>query len=394
MKSKAWAHYGYALWKCTSSFHLNFSLVISHFLKQLALLKTQKVPYESQWGAIWYGQITPVLQKPSNHCIWMWNCQKSWMEPWQNTETHSSFNTNPIPCCLPTQLLFVLQESDSNKVCSLYSFRNNSTSPHKPEEGARERSDLLSGSAFGTPERRKGSLADVVDTLKQKKLEEMTKTEQDGMTPRLCLCSGDRRSSSSSSVVCLMFPNVPPPFFLWFSLFLTVCVYSLVSHTHVGTHKSVIMTLQCFQFVLNLFQCDKDCVALHLSISVVLFHAKENSLTIKLIVLTWCQEHYLFLFCYTEHFSLRAVIHQRLLHANNLRPSQGFYLSLINSSFSSYFHNKTWRKWNPFLCQQLGLCRIGTSFTLLDSFSYSLQSIKSMAEKQIFERAAETHPPS
>ncbi|XP_074472808.1 transcription factor SOX-6 isoform X4 [Sebastes fasciatus] len=70
-------------------------------------------------------------------------------------------------------------ESDSNKVCSLYSFRNNSTSPHKPEEGARERSDLLSGSAFGTPERRKGSLADVVDTLKQKKLEEMTKTEQD-----------------------------------------------------------------------------------------------------------------------------------------------------------------------------------------------------------------------
>uniref|UniRef100_A0A671UV65 SRY-box transcription factor 6 n=1 Tax=Sparus aurata TaxID=8175 RepID=A0A671UV65_SPAAU len=73
--------------------------------------------------------------------------------------------------------------SMDNKVCSLYSFRNNSTSPHKPEEGARERSDLLSGSAFGTPERRKGSLADVVDTLKQKKLEEMTKTEQDGMTP-------------------------------------------------------------------------------------------------------------------------------------------------------------------------------------------------------------------
>ncbi|XP_051503812.1 transcription factor SOX-6-like isoform X9 [Myxocyprinus asiaticus] len=71
-------------------------------------------------------------------------------------------------------------ESDSNKVCSLYSFRNNSTSPHKPEEGARERGDLLSSSAFGTPERRKGSLADVVDTLKQKKLTEMTKTEQDG----------------------------------------------------------------------------------------------------------------------------------------------------------------------------------------------------------------------
>lgn len=106
-------------------------------------------------------------------------------------KTHFLFNTNPIPCCLSSPFFSTsvcLQESDSNKVCSLYSFRNNSTSPHKPEEGARERSDLLSGSAFGTPERRKGSLADVVDTLKQKKLEEMTKTEQDGMTPCVCVC--------------------------------------------------------------------------------------------------------------------------------------------------------------------------------------------------------------
>ncbi|XP_038851388.1 transcription factor SOX-6-like [Salvelinus namaycush] len=82
-------------------------------------------------------------------------------------------------------------ESDSSKVCSLYSFRNNSTSPHKPEEGARERGDLLSGSAFGTPERRKGSLADVVDTLKQKKLEEMTKTEQDESSCMETLLSKD-----------------------------------------------------------------------------------------------------------------------------------------------------------------------------------------------------------
>ncbi|XP_012695540.2 transcription factor Sox-6-like isoform X2 [Clupea harengus] len=69
------------------------------------------------------------------------------------------------------------QDSDSNKVSSLYSHLSNSnvSSPHKPEE----RTDPLNASAFGTPERRKGSLADVVDTLKQKKLEEMTKTEQD-----------------------------------------------------------------------------------------------------------------------------------------------------------------------------------------------------------------------
>ncbi|KAH0502860.1 Transcription factor SOX-6 [Microtus ochrogaster] len=70
-------------------------------------------------------------------------------------------------------------ESENNKLCSLYSFRNTSTSPHKPDEGSRER-EIMSSVTFGTPERRKGSLADVVDTLKQKKLEEMTRSEQEG----------------------------------------------------------------------------------------------------------------------------------------------------------------------------------------------------------------------
>uniref|UniRef100_A0ABI7XKK6 HMG box domain-containing protein n=1 Tax=Felis catus TaxID=9685 RepID=A0ABI7XKK6_FELCA len=70
-------------------------------------------------------------------------------------------------------------ESENNKLCSLYSFRNTSTSPHKPDEGSRDR-EIMTSVTFGTPERRKGSLADVVDTLKQKKLEEMTRTEQEG----------------------------------------------------------------------------------------------------------------------------------------------------------------------------------------------------------------------
>ncbi|KAK6309264.1 hypothetical protein J4Q44_G00207270 [Coregonus suidteri] len=71
-------------------------------------------------------------------------------------------------------------DNSSSKGCSLYSYRNNS--PPKPEECSRERGEQLGGSAFGTPERRKGSLADVVDTLKQKKLVELTKTEQDEST--------------------------------------------------------------------------------------------------------------------------------------------------------------------------------------------------------------------
>ncbi|XP_069929201.1 transcription factor SOX-6 isoform X22 [Oryctolagus cuniculus] len=69
-------------------------------------------------------------------------------------------------------------ESENNKLCSLYSLRNTSTSPHKPDEGSRDR-EIMTSVTFGTPERRKGSLADVVDTLKQKKLEEMTRTEQE-----------------------------------------------------------------------------------------------------------------------------------------------------------------------------------------------------------------------
>ncbi|XP_036905905.1 transcription factor SOX-6 isoform X12 [Sturnira hondurensis] len=69
-------------------------------------------------------------------------------------------------------------ETENNKLCSLYSFRNTSTSPHKPDEGSRDR-EIMTSVTFGTPERRKGSLADVVDTLKQKKLEEMTRTEQE-----------------------------------------------------------------------------------------------------------------------------------------------------------------------------------------------------------------------
>uniref|UniRef100_A0A8C1Y9Y6 SRY-box transcription factor 5 n=1 Tax=Cyprinus carpio TaxID=7962 RepID=A0A8C1Y9Y6_CYPCA len=58
---------------------------------------------------------------------------------------------------------------------------NSSTSPSKQqqqEEGSmRPGSEPSSASALGTPERRKGSLADVVDTLKQRKMEELIKNE-------------------------------------------------------------------------------------------------------------------------------------------------------------------------------------------------------------------------
>uniref|UniRef100_A0AAX7TZH8 HMG box domain-containing protein n=1 Tax=Astatotilapia calliptera TaxID=8154 RepID=A0AAX7TZH8_ASTCA len=71
------------------------------------------------------------------------------------------------------------KDNESSKGGSVYSYRTTSTSPTKPEECPRDRGEPVIGLAFGTPERRKGSLADVVDTLKQKKLVELTKTEQD-----------------------------------------------------------------------------------------------------------------------------------------------------------------------------------------------------------------------
>ncbi|CAO2607149.1 Transcription factor SOX-5 [Lemmus lemmus] len=68
-------------------------------------------------------------------------------------------------------------EVDGNKVMSSLAPYNSSTSPQKAEEGGRQSGESVSGTALGTPERRKGSLADVVDTLKQRKMEELIKNE-------------------------------------------------------------------------------------------------------------------------------------------------------------------------------------------------------------------------
>lgn len=63
---------------------------------------------------------------------------------------------------------------------SSFAPHNSSTSPLKAEEGGRQGGEALSSAALGTPERRKGSLADVVDTLKQRKMEELIKNEPEG----------------------------------------------------------------------------------------------------------------------------------------------------------------------------------------------------------------------
>lgn len=77
-----------------------------------------------------------------------------------------------------------LQEQDGIKGSSLSPYtQHNATSPSKEEGGGGGRPCSDGGSAvgtLGTPERRKGSLADVVDTLKQRKMEELIKNEPEG----------------------------------------------------------------------------------------------------------------------------------------------------------------------------------------------------------------------
>ncbi|XP_047430746.1 transcription factor SOX-5 isoform X5 [Mugil cephalus] len=75
-------------------------------------------------------------------------------------------------------------EHDGTKGISLSPYpQHNATSPGKEEGGGGGRPCSDGGSAagtLGTPERRKGSLADVVDTLKQRKMEELIKNEPEG----------------------------------------------------------------------------------------------------------------------------------------------------------------------------------------------------------------------
>lgn len=84
---------------------------------------------------------------------------------------------------------FVCQDQDGSKGLALspYTQHNSSTSPSKQQQQQQQEDSSMrpgsepgSASALGTPERRKGSLADVVDTLKQRKMEELIKNEPEG----------------------------------------------------------------------------------------------------------------------------------------------------------------------------------------------------------------------
>ncbi|XP_007895488.2 transcription factor SOX-5 isoform X3 [Callorhinchus milii] len=85
--------------------------------------------------------------------------------------------TRETLCCGSPLSLHDPVDQDCNKAVTLFPTHNSSTSPLKTEEGGRQCNESGSSTVLGTPERRKGSLADVVDTLKQKKMEELIKSE-------------------------------------------------------------------------------------------------------------------------------------------------------------------------------------------------------------------------
>ncbi|XP_060759466.1 transcription factor SOX-5 isoform X8 [Neoarius graeffei] len=87
----------------------------------------------------------------------------------------SSYCSSPrAPDSPPTLHSSTEQESSKGLALSPYPQHNSSTSPSKQQQ---QDEGLGSVTALGTPERRKGSLADVVDTLKQRKMEELIKSE-------------------------------------------------------------------------------------------------------------------------------------------------------------------------------------------------------------------------
>ncbi|XP_045068311.1 transcription factor SOX-5-like isoform X13 [Coregonus clupeaformis] len=90
---------------------------------------------------------------------------------------------SPRPLDSPPTLHSAMDQ-DGSKGWSLspYPQHNSSTSPGSKQQVEEGGSGAV---ALGTPERRKGSLADVVDTLKQRKMEELIKNEPEGTSESL-----------------------------------------------------------------------------------------------------------------------------------------------------------------------------------------------------------------
>lgn len=145
--------------------------------------------------------------------------------------------------------------------------------------------------------------------------------------------------------------------------------------------------LLCFQRLVWL----SECIAVHTSRSVVFSHATHaHSLTVKSY--PWLDARNITsLFYHTEYFSLCRVIHQSFVYPQTINAS-----IILNTFIFQIHHIFNSKQSTKYLIRPLIFYSaiFVSHFTLFGSPSHSLQSIKSMAEKQIFESAAETHPPS
>lgn len=148
----------------------------------------------------------------------------------------------------------------------------------------------------------------------------MTKTEQDGtegfglfvcldlgiyvsLSEKRFLACVDLLSHSVFLVRLSSFSIMPYSF-----SFSIICLFSPTVHTH--THHRLIWEDwrgYVFQFVLNRVQCDKEWVALPLSLSVVSGRCQTKLSDHKTHATTWRQEHYLFILQYRRQHSCRKI---------------------------------------------------------------------------------------
>lgn len=108
--------------------------------------------------------------------------------------------------------------------------------------------------------------------------------------------------------------------------FNTICLFSPAVHAH--TQRRLIREDwrgYVFQFVLNRVQCDKEWVALPLSLSVVSGRCQTKLSDHKTHATTWRQEHYLFILQYKRQHSCRK-IH---LQTNSNSSKNTFFLPCV-----------------------------------------------------------------
>ncbi|XP_055761943.1 uncharacterized protein LOC129838793 isoform X2 [Salvelinus fontinalis] len=193
---------------------------------------------------------------------------------------------SPRPLDSPPTLHSAMDQ-DGSKHWSLspYPQHNSSTSPgskQQVEEGG------SGAAALGTPERRKGSLADVVDTLKQRKMEELIKNEPEGQSPSTkmyCSVLLSLFSISLSIAISLTLSlslSITISLSLYHSLSLSLSLYHYLSLSLSPSRPITLYRYLSHSIAISLTLYHYLPLALSLSIPISLYHYLSITLSLSL----------------------------------------------------------------------------------------------------------------